>query len=278
MKTENQKNLSVQDFVKGVITNDRSILSRTITLVESDLPAHIEKANEVLHHLPRVKNSVRIGVTGIPGAGKSTFIDKLGTYLCQKGHKVAVLAVDPSSSITGGSILGDKTRMENLSRQENSFIRPSPSKGVLGGIDNNTGESIIICEAAGYDVILIETVGAGQSEAQVRELVDCFMLMTITGSGDELQNIKRGVIELADIIIINKADGDNIDRARSMIEGLNNTLQYLRSSTQGWSSKAFTFSSLSYNGLDKIWDQVIKLIEVTKDSGCFYSRRDEKSD
>ena len=266
MENENKKDLSVQDYVEGVTANDRSILSRAITLIESDLPIHIKKADEVLQLLPRAKNSIRIGITGIPGAGKSTFIDKLGTHLCQKGHKVAVLAVDPSSLVTGGSILGDKTRMENLSRQENSFIRPSPSKGVLGGIHSKTRESIIICEAAGYEIILIETVGSGQSEVQVREMVDCFMLMTITGGGDELQSIKRGVMELADIIIINKADGDNIKRARRMMEGLNNTLQYLTPATQGWNSRAFTFSSFSHEGIDNIWEQVIKLIELTKKS------------
>ncbi|WP_302161958.1 methylmalonyl Co-A mutase-associated GTPase MeaB, partial [uncultured Dialister sp.] len=203
-----RKKLTVDEYVKGVESGDRMILAKAITLIESNAPRDFDKAQRVLQALlPRTGKALRIGITGVPGAGKSTFIEAFGTILCQQGFKVAVLAVDPTSSITGGSILGDKTRMQTLSREPNCFIRPSPSGGTLGGVARKSRETMLLCEAAGCDVILVETVGVGQSETTVRDMVDFFMLVVLTGAGDELQGIKKGIMELADAIVVNKADG-----------------------------------------------------------------------
>ncbi|SDL95157.1 methylmalonyl Co-A mutase-associated GTPase MeaB [Bacillus sp. OK048] len=266
--------LTVSDYVKGVLSRNRTIIAQTITLVESNQARHMETAQEVLKQLlTYTGNSIRIGITGVPGAGKSTLIEALGTMLCDQGHRVAVLAVDPSSTITRGSILGDKTRMDILSRNPNAFIRPSASGGTLGGVTRKSRETMLICEAAGYDVILVETVGVGQSEVTVRSMVDFFLLIMLTGGGDELQGIKKGVMELADGILVNKADGENKRRALVTKTELNRILHYLQPITEGWSTKAYTCSALSGEGIAEIW-QVIQAFRIqTYKSGMFNQRR-----
>ncbi|NSL50410.1 methylmalonyl Co-A mutase-associated GTPase MeaB [Calidifontibacillus erzurumensis] len=269
-----RKGYSLDEIVDGILKNDRVILARAITLVESNAPKHIEKAQQILNRiLPYTGNSLRIGITGVPGAGKSTFIEALGSFLCNKGHRVAVLAVDPSSSITGGSILGDKTRMEKLSRDKRAFIRPSPSGGTLGGVNRKTRETMLLCEAAGYDVILIETIGVGQSEVVVRSMVDLFALLVLTGAGDELQGMKKGVMELADLIIVNKADGDNEQKAMVAKDEYNRIVHYLRPATEGWQTKALTCSAYYEKGIDRIWEEMQNFEKNTKASGVFQKRR-----
>lgn len=223
--------------------------------------------------LPKTGQSIRIGITGIPGVGKSTFIESLGTYLTSQGHKVAVMAVDPSSAVSGGSILGDKTRMDKLSRDENAFIRPSPSGGTLGGVTRKTREAILVCEAAGYDVILVETVGVGQSEIAVRSMVDFFLLMMLTGAGDELQGIKRGIMELADALIVNKADGENLEPAHSLVFEFNKFLHYLQPATEGWITKAAACSSVTNKGVPEVWQLIEEFKTAMKKSGGFDERR-----
>ena len=265
---------TVDEFVQGVLNNDRTILAQAITLVESNAAKHVEKAQEVINNLlPHVGNSIRIGITGVPGAGKSTFIESFGKYLCGKGHRVAVLAVDPSSSVTGGSILGDKTRMEELSKDRRAFVRPSPSGGTLGGVNRKTRETILLCEAAGFDVILVETIGVGQSEIVVRSMVDFFMLIVLTGAGDELQGMKKGVMELADALVINKADGDNKQKANRTKADYNRILHYLRPATEGWTTKAHTASALYGVGMDTLWDVILQFSSITKENGYFEKRR-----
>jgi LAO/AO transport system kinase len=227
--------------------------------------------------LPHTGKSTRVGITGVPGAGKSTFIDVLGSRLCEAGPKVAVLAVDPSSSVTKGSILGDKTRMERLSRHRNAFIRPSPSGGTLGGVTRKSRETMLLCEAAGYDVILVETVGVGQSEAAVRSMVDFFLLMVITGAGDELQGIKKGVMELADAILINKADGNNALKANTTRAEYDRILHFLRPATEGWETKAHTCSATVGIGIDEIWCVVENFMKTVKASGVFAERRKQQT-
>ena len=238
---------------------DRAILSRAITLVESNAAAHFETAQQVIQKLlPYTGKSTRVGITGVPGAGKSTFIEALGTNLCRGGHKVAVLAVDPSSTVTKGSILGDKTRMEQLSREPNAFIRPSPSGGTLGGLTRKSRETLLLCEAAGYDTILVETVGVGQSETTVRSMVDFFLLVVLTGAGDELQGMKKGVMELADAIVVNKADGDNKQRAMITRAEYERILQFLRQATENWTTHAYTCSAYTGAGIMELWNDVIE--------------------
>jgi len=276
-KAPKRRELSVGDYVSGVLSGDRMILSRAITLVESNSPVHFETASRVVKEiLPHAGASTRVGITGVPGAGKSTFIDSFGYHLCELGHKAAVLAIDPSSSVTRGSILGDKTRMENLSRHENAFIRPSPSGGTLGGVTRKSRETMLLCEAAGYDVILVETVGVGQSETTVRSMVDFFMLMVITGAGDELQGIKKGVMELADAIIVNKADGANIVKAAATRTEYDRILHYLRPATEGWETKAYACSALTGDGIDDVWAVVKRFIKNVKASGVFGERRNKQ--
>lgn len=266
--------LSVDEYVQGVLNGNRMILSRAITLIESNAPAHFEIAQQVLKELlPHTGKSVRVGITGVPGAGKSTFIEALGCRLCEQGNKVAVLAVDPSSTVTKGSILGDKTRMESLSKQPQAFIRPSPSSGTLGGVTRKSRETLLLCEAAGFDVILVETVGVGQSETTVRSMVDFFLLVVLTGAGDELQGMKKGVMELADAILINKADGDNKQRALVARADYERILHYLRPATEGWATHAYTCSALTGEGIADIWDVVKKFRQTTQDSGAFTGRR-----
>lgn len=261
-------------LVEGILASDRTTLSKAITLIESNSLKHFEPAQELIKKLiPHSGNSVRIGITGVPGAGKSTLIEALGMYLIQQGHKVAVLAIDPSSTISKGSILGDKTRMEKLSRDENSFIRPSPSSGILGGVARKTRETIIACEAAGYNVVLIETVGVGQSEVTVRSLVDFFLLIQITGAGDELQGIKKGIIELVDLIVINKADGDNIQKAEVTKNDITRVLHYVQQATHGWQTLAVTCSALSGANVPQIWNIIEDFRKLTAGNGEFNKRR-----
>ena len=233
MKPKRKMILSVDDYIKGVSDGDRVTLARAITLIESNNPHHFSKAQQVLQGLlPRTGKALRVGITGVPGAGKSTMIEAFGNMLCDMGHRVAVLAVDPTSSVTKGSILGDKTRMGTLSRREEAFIRPSPAGGTLGGVARKSRETMLLCEAAGYDVILVETVGVGQSETTVRSMVDFFMLIVLTGAGDELQGIKKGIMELADAIVVNKADGDNYLKAKVARGEYERMVEFIRPATE----------------------------------------------
>lgn len=269
-----RKKMSVEDYVEGVKKGDRMILAKAITLIESNAPKDFDKAQRVLQALlPRTGHSLRIGITGIPGAGKSTFIEAFGQLLCQQGYKVAVLAVDPTSSITGGSILGDKTRMQKLSREPNCFIRPSPSGGTLGGVARKSRETMMLCEAAGCDVILVETVGVGQSETTVRSMVDFFMLVVLTGAGDDLQGIKKGIMELADAIVVNKADGDNLERAKVTQGEYERMVEFIRPATEGWKTHAYRCSAQQKTGLLELWAVMREFEKVTKKSGAFENRR-----
>lgn len=269
-----RQQLTVDDYFNGIMNNDRTVIARAITLIESNAPRHFDQAQELLQRLlPYTGKAIRVGITGVPGAGKSTFIEALGMYLCRNGHKVAVLAVDPSSTITKGSILGDKTRMENLSRMKNAFIRPSPSGGMLGGVARKSRETMLLCEAAGFDVLLVETVGVGQSEVTVRSMVDFFLLVLITGAGDELQGMKKGVIELCDAILVNKADGDNKLKAATAKADYNKILHYLQPATEGWMPQAYTCSALYNQGIQEIWETVLRFEAETRASGVFDARR-----
>lgn len=280
-KSENtvhkRKELRTDVLVQGVLDSDTVILSKTITLIESNNPKHTEKTQEVIKSiLPYAGKSVRIGITGPPGAGKSTFIESLGVYLCKNGLKVAVLAVDPSSTISKGSILGDKTRMELLSRDKNAFIRPSPSGGTLGGVARKTRETILVCEAAGYDVILIETIGVGQSEVTVRSMVDFFLLLLLPGSGDELQGIKKGVVELADLIVVNKAEGEYKSKASLTKASYDSALRILTPATAGWKPRAMTCSAINNEGITEVWSVINDFMTGTKASGFFEKRRKDQ--
>jgi len=270
--------LTLDDYIQGVLAGDRMILAKAITLIESNAPRHFEMAQKITQAiLPYTGHSVRVGITGVPGAGKSTLIEALGSILCRQDHKVAVLAVDPSSSISRGSILGDKTRMENLSREPNAFIRPSPSGGTLGGVTRKSRETMMLCEAAGYDVLLVETVGVGQGETTVRSMVDFFLVAVITGAGDELQGIKKGIIELADAIVVNKADGDNVQRAKNTRAEYNQILHYLRPATEGWKTQAYTCSALEGTGLQEIWNMITEFVSTMNASGLLQNRRRQQA-
>ncbi|MDP8210132.1 MAG: methylmalonyl Co-A mutase-associated GTPase MeaB [Candidatus Stygibacter australis] len=277
-KTPAKRKLGIEDYVNGVLEQDRTILAQTITLIESNSEKHFEMGQEVLRQLlPYTGNSLRIGITGVPGAGKSSFIEALGCQLMKEDLQLAVLAVDPSSSLSKGSVLGDKTRMEMLSRHQNCFIRPSPSGGKLGGVTRKTRETTLICEAAGFDIIFIETVGVGQNEITVRSMVDFFLLLKISGAGDELQGIKKGVIELADAILINKADGDNIKRAEIAKRDFANALHYLKSPTKGWTPETLTCSALTGEGIYPVWEMIKRFEEEVRKSGVFEQRRNQQN-
>ena len=269
-----RKKPSPEELIKGVSEGDRKTLSQAITLIESNAPRDFDKAQRVLQALlPRTGKALRIGISGVPGAGKSTFIESFGQMLCHQGYKVAVLAVDPTSSITGGSILGDKTRMQMLSREPNCFIRPSPAKGTLGGVARKSRETMLLCEAAGCDVILVETVGVGQSEITVRSMVDFFMLVVLTGAGDDLQGIKKGIMEVADAIVVNKADGDNLPKAIVTQGEYERMIEFIRPATEGWKTHAYRCSALTKEGLLELWAVMRKFEKVTKECGSFDRRR-----
>ena len=269
---------SVKELVDGILAKNITALSRAITLVESTNSSHLAKANEVINAcLPYANKSVRIGITGVPGVGKSTFIEAFGKHLTGLGKKVAVLAVDPSSTISHGSILGDKTRMEELVKDKNAFIRPSASGETLGGVARKTRETITLCEAAGFDTIIIETVGVGQSETAVHSIVDFFLLLKISGAGDELQGIKRGIMEMADAIVINKADGDNIKRANLAKLEFNRALHLFPAKKSGWIPTTTACSAITHEGISDVWETIQKFLELTKGNNYFFEKRKEQN-
>ncbi|MEV6243529.1 methylmalonyl Co-A mutase-associated GTPase MeaB [Lentzea sp. NPDC051838] len=266
--------IDVDELTRGVLEGKRGTLARAITLVESKRKDHRAKAQELLIELlPKSGNAIRVGITGVPGVGKSTFIDALGTMLTEKGHRVAVLAVDPSSTRTGGSILGDKTRMARLSVDENAFIRPSPTSGTLGGVAQATRETIVLVEAAGFDVVLVETVGVGQSEVAVANMTDCSLFLTLARTGDQLQGIKKGILELADVIAVNKADGEHELDARKAARELAGALKLLRSPDALWHPPVLTCSGLTGVGLDELWSRVLEHRSTLRDAGELDERR-----
>ncbi len=275
-----------QYYIQGVLEQNRRILSRTITLVESSLPAHRELAQTIVDALlPYTGKSVRLGITGVPGVGKSTFIESLGMMLVRekthplkkiklrKAHNVAVLAVDPSSTRSGGSVLADKTRMEKLSVEERAFIRPSPSGGTLGGVARKTRETMLVCEAAGFDVIIVETVGVGQSETAVASMVDFFLVLMLAGAGDELQGIKKGVLEIADGLAVNKADGDNVEKANHAKKEYESALHFLNPSTYSWTAPVLTCSAREMSGIEGVWNMVLEYIDKLGTTGELAEKR-----
>lgn len=270
--------LSAEEYTNGILKGDMIILSQAITLIESSLPVHQEIAQNVLGNcLPHTGNSIRLGITGIPGVGKSTFIESFGKLLTNKDNRIAVLAIDPSSERSKGSILGDKTRMEELSNDKNAFIRPSPSAGSLGGVARKTRETVLLCEAAGFNIIIIETVGVGQSETAVHSMVDFFLLLMIAGAGDELQGIKRGIMEMADVIAITKADGDNNQKAQLAKQEYQNALHLFPPPPSDWLPKVLTCSSLKNEGIENIWNTILDYKDIVEKNNYFKSRRKEQA-
>lgn len=277
-KIVKRKQFSIDEYVDGILKGDISVLSQAVTLIESSKYEHQQLAQQVIEKcLPYAGNSIRVGITGVPGAGKSSFIEAIGSYITKQNHKLAVLAIDPSSERTKGSILGDKTRMEDLSVNPHAFIRPSPSAGSLGGVARKTRETIVLCEAAGFDTIFIETVGVGQSETAVHSMVDFFLLIQLTGTGDELQGIKRGIMEMADGIVINKADGNNVERAKVARNLYQNALSLFPMPESGWSPRVQTCSSHEKNGIPEVWDMVQDYIDYTKENTYFQQKRNQQS-
>lgn len=269
---------AVADLAAGVLAGDASVLAQAITLVESQRGDHRELAQELLTEvLPHAGGALRLGVSGVPGVGKSTFLDAFGMHLHGLGLKVAALAVDPSSSVSGGSILGDKARMHRLAQADSAFIRPSPSGNSLGGVAQRTRESLLLCEAAGFDVVLVETVGVGQSETTVAQMVDCFLVLMLPGAGDELQGIKKGIIELADILAVNKADGSNVDRAAVACKDYRAALHYLPPKWEGWTRPVQSISALEETGLEELWQAVLEHRQVLQESGELQAMRREQN-
>jgi LAO/AO transport system kinase len=270
--------LTTSEYIDGILKGDRTVLSRAITLIESNLPEHSEKAQQIIEKcLPKTGKSIRIGITGVPGAGKSTFIESIGNYLISKEHTLAVLAIDPSSEKSKGSILGDKTRMETLATNPNAFIRPSPSAGSLGGVARKTRESILLCEAAGFDVIFVETVGVGQSEVAVHSMVDFFLLLMLAGAGDELQGIKRGIMEMADMIAITKADGTNIGKTNKAQAEFSSALHLFPAPESGWNPCVLTCSALKKTGIEEIWDKILEYKIHSESIGYFIEKRHQQA-
>lgn len=277
LKLKKKRELSVDEFVEGILKSDRIILSQAITLVESNRFDHQQKAQQIIERcLPYAGKSIRVGITGVPGVGKSTTIEALGVKLTAMGHKLAVLAIDPTSEKTKGSILGDKTRMETLANDPNAFIRPSPSAGSLGGVARKTREIIILCEAAGFDVVLVETVGVGQSEVVAHSMVDFFLLLQLANAGDELQGIKRGIMEMADAISINKAELDP-NRAELAATQYRSALSLFPANENTWKPVVFTSSAYTGDGIDKIWETVMDYVVLTKSNGHFHKKRNEQN-
>ena len=273
-----KKQPTSKELIEGILNGNINALSRAITLVESTNVSHLERANEVVNaSLPHANNSIRIGITGVPGVGKSTFIEAFGKYLTGLGRKVAVLAVDPSSTISHGSILGDKTRMEELVKDKNAYIRPSASGETLGGVARKTRETITLCEACGFDTIIIETVGVGQSETAVHSMVDFFLLLKIAGAGDELQGIKRGIMEMADAIVINKADGDNISKTKLAKVEFGRALHLFPAKKSGWIPTASTCSSITREGISEVWETINQFVTQTKTNNFFFDKRKDQN-
>lgn len=278
IKKFRRQSINVDELIKKLLQGDIPSLSRAITIIESTNPKHQQLAQQIIQAcLPHANQSVRVGITGVPGVGKSTFIEAFGMYLTSIGKKVAVLAIDPSSSISKGSILGDKTRMEDLVKSKNAFIRPSASGTSLGGVSRKTRESIILCEAAGFDTLLIETVGVGQSETAVHSMTDFFLLLNLAGAGDELQGIKRGIMEMADAIVINKADGDNLDRARNAKLDVNRALHLFPTKDSGWKPKVLLASAYYKEGIAEVWKLISNYVELTKENLYFEKNRNEQN-
>ena len=275
---QKRRPLSREEYVAGILRGDRTVLARAVTLIESAREADREVAEQIVEDcLPHSGNSIRVGITGVPGAGKSSLIEALGRYLiAEQKQKVAVLAIDPSSQISGGSILGDKTRMTTLAASEMAFVRPSPSRGMAGGVAQRTREAMLLCEAAGYGNILVETIGVGQSETAVHEMVDFFLLITLAGAGDELQGIKRGVMELADLVAVNKADGTNVDAAERARAEAQNALHFFPASGSGWTPRAVTCSALTGAGISELWALVLEYTELTRGNGWLAASRREQ--
>lgn len=271
---KHKRHLSTDDYIKGILAGDTTTLSQAITLIESNKPDHHDQAQEILEKcLPHSGKSLRIGITGVPGAGKSTFIEAIGSMITSLNHKLTVLAIDPSSERSGGSILGDKTRMETIAAHPNVFIRPSPSAGSLGGVARKTREIIILCEAAGFDIIFIETVGVGQSETAVHSMVDMFMMLQISGAGDELQGIKRGIMEMADMMVITKADGDNVFKADLAKAQYQNALRLFPLTESEWKPQVLTCSSRENRGVEEVWAGVNEFLNHTKQNHYFEHNR-----
>ncbi|MDR1718706.1 MAG: methylmalonyl Co-A mutase-associated GTPase MeaB [Dysgonamonadaceae bacterium] len=278
-KTKTRRVYTPAEYVEGILQGNVTILSQAVTLLESNKSEHQQLAQQIIEKcLPHAGNSIRIGITGVPGAGKSTSIDAFGMYLIKTHQKkLAVLAIDPSSERSKGSILGDKTRMEELSREPHAFIRPSPSVGSLGGVARKTRETIILCEAAGFDTVFVETVGVGQSETAVHSMVDFFLLIQLAGAGDELQGIKRGIMEMADGIVVNKADGNNIDKAKLAAAQYRNALHLFPPSDSGWTPKVLTYSGYHKTGIREVWEMIFDYIAFTRQNGYFQHKRNSQS-
>lgn len=269
--------LTVDHYLNGILGSDRVILGQAITLIESNLPADEELSGKLMEKILRhTGKSIRIGITGVPGVGKSTFIESFGNHVIREGKRIAVLTVDPSSPLTKGSILGDKTRMEDLSKNPKAFIRPSPAGNSMGGVANKTREALLLCEAAGFEIIIIETVGVGQSEVAVKNMVDFFLLLALAGAGDELQGIKKGIMEMADAVVITKADGDNLKHASEAMAEYQHALHLTSSPQSGWQPKVMTASAMTAQGIDEIWKMISSFKEAMTSQGVFEARRNHQ--